>query len=579
MGWLGKSVAVLAVLALVCWLRLPAVEAGYALDDYAQLAMLAGEYPLERGWWDLFNFVDGSPGEVARLQGVGSLPWWSAPDLRLAALRPVASGLIAADTWLFGHNPIAAHLHSLLWLCTLLATYYYCLCKKIPGGGQLSRCAGLVGLGLFAVDESLALPLMWLANRNALVCAVFVLLAVGLYTQARASGRMQLYVGSSVALILALLAGEQAVAGVGCICIYELLHKRSWRPVVAPCVLTATYVAAHITLGYGARNTGSYLDPFGETAAFAAAAPGRFLSLFCEVVWGVPAVLSEGRSWVFASGFLAVLAMVAAVFVLPVAWRRTAAWLAGSTCVCILPALASPLSSRLLVLASLWWSCLLGLVLVRLWLAMRTSAPRKVLCVLATVAILAVHGGLAGFWSHVQSRGFAASAAGLRLAASQAPMPDGRPVLIVRTHDIASMLYTARARHEVGHPLAPAWWTLSAAPGPHMLRVTAPHAWELELPHGLLASPAARFFRRQADFAVGQEIVVGRGDLRVTVLQTGMHGPTKLGFVCKPEVCQQLAWLQIVAGTLRPMPQPPAHVGMPLPIPGALIGQVSQTRP
>ncbi|MGB1277520.1 MAG: hypothetical protein ACPG77_17385, partial [Nannocystaceae bacterium] len=63
--------ALVATLGVAVAIRLPGLGAGYALDDFAHLAMLSGEYPLERAWWDLFNFVDGSPDEVAALQAFG----------------------------------------------------------------------------------------------------------------------------------------------------------------------------------------------------------------------------------------------------------------------------------------------------------------------------------------------------------------------------------------------------------------------------------------------------------------------------------------------------------------------------
>lgn len=564
-----RVAAAVTIVGVVVWLRLPGLFAGYALDDYAHLAMLSGEYPLERGWWDLFNFVDGTPGEVSALQAFGSLPWWADPNLRLAALRPLASLLTAIDVWLFGHNPVVAHLHSLAWLFALFAAYLTCIRKFLP--------AASMGLALFALDESLTLPLAWLANRNALVCGLLVLVSVSLYVSGRERemirGKNRWSLWSTFSLGLALFCGEQAVCGILCICMYEWLGRapgtRSFRGLIAPALVTAAYVSAHVALGYGARNTGGYLDPFGETMAFVAAAPGRFCSLLGEVVFAVPALASEGAGWVFPMGLLALSLMAAIAFVLPSDLRRHAKWLSASSCMCILPALASPPSSRLLVLASLWWSCVLGVLLHRLW---RACVHRKQghagVWVVAGV-LLGIHAVVAPMWARSEGKGFVASSTGLQRGASEAALADSRRVIVVRTHDIASMLYVARARHEGGVDLPDAWWTLSAAPGPHTLIVHRPTQLELHIPRGLLSSPTARFFRRQPNLRVGEQIELGEG-VRVEILEIGWWGPTRVGITCTPEVCNQIQWLQIIAGTIKSVPPPREGLVLPLPVPTAV---------
>ncbi|MGB1012699.1 MAG: hypothetical protein ACPG4T_01095 [Nannocystaceae bacterium] len=561
--------ALVATLGVAVASRLPGLGAGYALDDFAHLAMLSGEYPLERAWWDLFNFVDGSADEVAALQAFGSLPWWSDPGLRLAAFRPLASGLTAVDTWVFGHHAFAAHLHSLLWWLGLLGAYLGVLRRFLPGP------AVWVGLALFALDASHTLPLAWLANRNALICGLGVLLAVGFHVGHRESSSGGLRHGSTLFVACALLAGEQGVSAILCMVAYEVVAGQGpWRSrlrALAPgALVTAAYLMAHLGLGYGARQTAGYLDPFGEVLAFATAAPGRFCGLLGEVVLGVPAMASAASSWVFGLGVAAGVMLAVCLAAVPDPWRRHSRWLAAATCLSLLPGLASPPSSRLLVVASLWWSGVVGLAFYGLWQRRRDTGFAKLAGRGVVASLVLIHAVAAPVWGYLELRGFCQLAAGLESAAEQAPVQEQQPVVVVRTRDIAAMLYSARSRHEAGHSLAPSWWTLSAAPGPHTLIAHAPNRLELVIPDGLLASPTARFFRRSPGPAVGDVVSLDHGRLQLTPLEAGNNGPTRIAITCRGS-CGELQWMQIVAGSFQAMPTPREGVAMPLPVPSLLM--------
>jgi len=565
-GWIVGAWFILVVASAA---HLPGLWAGYALDDFAHLAMLSGDYPLERPWWDLFNFVDGSAEEVTALQAFGSLPWWSDPGLRLAALRPLASALIALDTCLFGHHAFAAHLHSLLWWLGLLAAYRAVL------RGFLPRPVVWAGLVLFALDASHTLPLAWLANRNALICGLGVLCAVGLHVGRRETGRRGACHLATLLLACALLSGEQGVSAILCLAAYEgFAGQGPWRDrirALAPAaIVTAIYLVAHLWLGYGARNTGGYLDPFGELVAFASSATERFCGLLGEVVLGVPAMASGDYPWVYGLGVGAGMTMAAFVAWVPQSWRRHGHWLAAATCLSLLPGLASPPSSRLLVVASLWWSAVVGLACFGIWARRREPGFAKLAGRGVVACTVLIHGVAAPVWGYLELRGFCQLASGLRSAAEQAPHRDGQRVVVVRTQDIAAMLYSARSRHEAGYPLAPSWWTLSAAPGPHTLVAHTPGRLELSLPDGLLASPTARFFRRDPGPAVGEVVSLDDGRVLLTPLEVGDNGPTRVAITCRGP-CADLQWMQIVGGSFRAMPAARDGVSMPLPLPGLLL--------
>src|SRR5947207_998843 len=107
-------VTVLAI-ALGAVLRWPALLAPFHSDDYQQLAMLRGQFVLQRAPWDLFWFGPRSSAELRALQDFGFDPWWTAADHRLSMLRPLSSLAIWLDHRMFGPSPLPWHVHSLLW--------------------------------------------------------------------------------------------------------------------------------------------------------------------------------------------------------------------------------------------------------------------------------------------------------------------------------------------------------------------------------------------------------------------------------------------------------------------------------
>src|SRR5262245_27445501 len=89
----ARTYGVLAACIVLCGLapRLDALRIGFTVDDYAQLAMLSGEYPVARSPLQMFTFSDGSADENQALQRTGFFPWWSHPNLRISMCRPLSS--------------------------------------------------------------------------------------------------------------------------------------------------------------------------------------------------------------------------------------------------------------------------------------------------------------------------------------------------------------------------------------------------------------------------------------------------------------------------------------------------------
>src|SRR5262245_41874240 len=100
------------ILLLGLVLALPALAAPLALDDLFHLAALEGRTPAPLRWWELFTFAPADPARRGLFVAGGVLPWWSAPDLKLAFWRPLSSALVVLDHALFGRRALGWHLHS-----------------------------------------------------------------------------------------------------------------------------------------------------------------------------------------------------------------------------------------------------------------------------------------------------------------------------------------------------------------------------------------------------------------------------------------------------------------------------------
>ena len=279
-AWLAIGLFALVLVGL----RWSTLETGLHMDDLAQRAMVEGAYPVARAPWDLYTFAAGTPEETRALASAGALPWWSDPQLRLRALRPLASVLVWADAvWL---SPKAAHVHSLLWWLAMLAVAGWAL-RPVLG----DRWA-LLAVALYGLDDAHVYPLAWLANRAALLSGVFGWLTLGLFVRAAkdGTGHPVLVAAASTACMA---AGEYGLCALTFTVTYALaVDGRPWvrraRALVPVLVPVAVYLALHRFGGFGAAHSGVYLDPGSEPVAFLGAVAERAPLLTLDMLTGAP---------------------------------------------------------------------------------------------------------------------------------------------------------------------------------------------------------------------------------------------------------------------------------------------------
>lgn len=254
-------------------LTLPALGSGLQFDDLFHRVALLGR-PGAEGMevpGHLFDFVNGDSARTRRLMDAGASPWWTTEDLHAAFWRPVTEVTHRIDYALWPNRPALMHLQSLLWYGALAAAAAV-LYRKLLGASWVCGLAAL----LYALDDAHGSDAAWLANRNSVLAALFGVLALIAHDGWRRGGRKLGAVAGPLALGIALLSAEGAIATGAYLASYcVFLDRGPWRTRAASLipygVVTAVWWLLHHRLGFVIRGTGLYFDPGSEPLAFAGA--------------------------------------------------------------------------------------------------------------------------------------------------------------------------------------------------------------------------------------------------------------------------------------------------------------------
>jgi hypothetical protein len=266
----GVLVVALSVLAVAS-----SLGAGMAADDHFHQLLLRNDPRwalIQEPWYELFTFFDGDPARNRFYIERGLTVWWTDLDIVGAFFRPVAAATHLIDARLWPSAPWLMHLHSIAWYAALVAaaTWVYRRLFAEYAKSTATWAAGLAAL-FYGFDHNHAIPVGWIANRNAIVAAFFAVCCLGAYDLAvRAATRRPAWsLASAVLLALALGSGESGLGTLGFIAAHALfLDGRSWRAravSLAPlAVVSAIWAVVYRAGGFGVRGSGMYLEPLRE---------------------------------------------------------------------------------------------------------------------------------------------------------------------------------------------------------------------------------------------------------------------------------------------------------------------------
>jgi hypothetical protein len=343
-----------AVMVLAVTLCLPTLGTGLALDDYVLLSRMT--QPATTDWagsapFDLFRWLD--PAHNTTLIDGQGMPWWTFEGARCAFFRPLASLSHYLDYRLFGRDPLAMHVHSLLWFALLLW-----LASKAYAEFLGQPWVAGVSLAMFAFDSAHGVPVCWISNRNALMAGALGIAAIHCHHRARRDHSFGFACAAWLYFALALASGELAVGIVGYLLAYALFYDQAAlvtriRTLLPFGALLGIWTLLHIQGGYGSYGIGAYVDPIAEPRVFLREFPLRWSVLMASQIGGLVSDLYP----LVPARFVPALAIAAALLtalgafvVAPAMQRRSTRFFVLGSALSALPLAATIPADRLLVL-------------------------------------------------------------------------------------------------------------------------------------------------------------------------------------------------------------------------------------
>jgi len=300
----------IAGLALV--LLLPTVWSGLSVDDFFHRLVVEHKLGASIARFDVFDFISSDPARRAQFTELGMYPWWMGLRTQVSYWRPAAALTHFIDYALWPRAAWLMHLENLAWYGALIlgCTSLY---RRFISAPWLATLAG----ALYAFDHAHAGPAAWVANRGAIMSALFGVLALLAHDRWRTRGSRVRGVAAAAAFAAALLSAEAGVAIAGYLVAYAIavergpLRRRALSLVPCGVVVVAWRVLYRAT-GHGAVQSGANLDPLLDRGAFFLHALQTGPVLLASGVTGIPAeAMFEHPEWgiPFTVGAVAVLAV------------------------------------------------------------------------------------------------------------------------------------------------------------------------------------------------------------------------------------------------------------------------------
>lgn len=415
--WLTRPKAPLAIAALGVLLCAPSLTTGLSADDYFHSLVLTRnrELPvLPTEPLEIFTWANGDQARALALMEIGMTGWWTDPALVMSFFRPLTVVTHWLDYRLWPHSPLLMHAHSLAWFGLALLLLGRLYARLLAGAPALLAPLALL---LFAVDDARGFPVAWIANRNALCAFALALCVLLLHDRAVRGAELRARRAAPLVLLLALLAGESALAVTAYLFAYALFldprpRAAALRSLLPYAGVAAVWSIAYRALGYGARGSGLVVDPGSEPARYLGRALVRVPVMLASEFGLLPADLWEAypmlAPWlpgVMFACVLLILALFALALVPHVRASGPARFFALGCVLSALPVAAQFPSDRLLFFPSLGGAGLIALLIGELFgqLPGRTLLPPSAQRLIA-YGCVAIHLVIAPLWLPIRSR-------------------------------------------------------------------------------------------------------------------------------------------------------------------------------
>jgi len=516
------------VLALGLLLVLPSLWLGLQLDDYFHWGLVSQSNPVLQTLspaspYGLFSFVDGDPNRVMDLVNLGLLPWWTYPEVEYAFWRPMTELSHGLDYSLWPQQPWLMHVQSLFYY-GLMLWFGSHLFRRLQGKSS----AWLWASFLFALSYSHGVPVGWLANRNAVLAVLFVILTLSAHHRWRQQAQRNLLgLRALLWFVAGLLCGEMAVTAGAYLLAYALLLERG--PLrdrlfaLLPYVMVGcAWLGLRGLLGYGAAGSGHYIDPLHTPLLFLQTLSSRGLDLLGGLFWVVPpeldAVLPVYRH---------PLVVVLSGLLLWLAWpllrrdRRARFWLLGSL-LCLVPVASTIPHSRLLIAASIGAAGFLGLLMQQWRAGVLVAGGRRQQVARVLVPLLIVlQLGLSAVLLPLESLSMKLVGETMVNQGARSwdlrDLPAGATPVLINPPLSSAGGYINGVRAYLGLPVAARSWLLASGERPLVLTVVDANTLELTSKKGLYDAVHEGVLRGpQAPLVAGDRVQLA--GMQVTVL-------------------------------------------------------------
>jgi hypothetical protein len=362
--------ALLVVIAFLVYAH--TFDAGFMFDDYAQQEMLK---LISRGEREvnIFNFVT-TPEEATYYTQMTAVPWWTNTSWRIRYFRPVASFSHLFDYTFWKSNPLPYHVHNVA-LYALLVVLLYVLYAAFFRHAWAALCGALI----FTLEPCHYMTVRWIASRNDIICAIFLVASLICYLRFVETRRLLQGFLFILSYILALCTKEISFIFPVLILIHDLIRFKSlktaliqqWKVYFLLFIINVGYFLFYQANGYGSYWYGERL--FRDYPADFVKATGLYLAaLFYGGV-----IASVGPDFVTRYWYVLALQFLVAAYITYLIWKQRdrfpevslfIAWMVLPLPFIVVP----PLNDRLLLIPSIGYAYLAALAILMLkrkWLA------------------------------------------------------------------------------------------------------------------------------------------------------------------------------------------------------------------